>query len=170
MTRNFAVRGWVARAGGVLALVGLLAASPAAALAAPVNPAPARGEAPGNGRARIEVMAVYATPRGPVDPRLQGLERQLESTGLHGFRVLSTHQDAIGLGQSATFAVEGNRRAKITLKSRTADEAVVRVELFNPAGDKTLDTTMSFRRGRTLIVGGFKYQEGKLILPVSVDF
>src|SRR5262245_7221320 len=81
------------------ALVGLLSAfGGGAAYAQPPRAGPHQDlvgqvrnlETPAN-RVRVEVEVVYANHTNQVDPRVDGVKRQLASLGFTGFELLSTH-------------------------------------------------------------------------------
>ena len=83
--------------------------------------------------------------------------------------LLSTHTDQIGLNQPTSFPLEGGRRMKITLLARGEQNARARIEVFK-GDEKKLDTTVTVPRGQAFIFGGWAYQEGKLIFPLSVTY
>lgn len=119
------------------------------------------------GRARVEVMVIYANRSGQVDPRLRGMERQLADLNFTGFEVLSTHTDQLGPNQSTTLTVAGGRKLEITMLSFTATQARVQVEMF-VGSEKKWDTTTMVPRGRNVLVGGSPHQQGKLVFAIDV--
>ncbi|MEQ1508253.1 MAG: hypothetical protein ABMB14_38840 [Myxococcota bacterium] len=127
----------------------------------------ANGDAPVAGRVRVDVLVVYASNSGQVDPRLNELKRQLEMMKFTGFQVLSTHSTQLGASQSTQVSIEGGRKIEITLVSLAETQAKVRIELFR-GSEKTVDTTVTIPRGRAYLVGGPKYQEGSLMFPITV--
>lgn len=129
----------------------------------------ARQEAPQPGKVKVDAMSVYASQSGRVDPRLRELERQLTGLPFTGFQLLSTHSDSVGNNQTATFQVEGGRKVEVTLLSRTAEDARIQIEVFKE-NEKLADTTMTLKRGRTFIMRVGKYQDGSLLLPVTVTY
>ncbi|MCB9685092.1 MAG: hypothetical protein H6738_07285 [Alphaproteobacteria bacterium] len=135
------------------------------ALAAP--PAPG-ARAPASNRVQIGVMVVYANNSGQVDPRLRSLQRQLEMMRFTGFKLLDQHDDTLGVNQATTLQVEGGRRVQITLVSRDEENAQIRVQVFKD-NEKKVDTTLTTKRGRTVVIGIGKYQDGSLVLPVTVS-
>lgn len=152
-------------------LAGVLAGSylPAeAAFAAP--PASAGREQPGPNRVRVAMKVVLATPGGQMDPRLQGIAKELRANfeQMQGFQLQSTHSEILGPNQDLGFQFSGGRRAKVTLVSKEDTRARVRIELFNPAGERSVDTTVWINAGKSFLLS-VKGPEGRLILPVSVD-
>jgi hypothetical protein len=167
-------RARVVRKLAVAALVLCLAAPamtlPTSAQAEPPRPGPAasRDDAPAGARVRVEVLSVYATNSGQVDPRLRDLQKQLPPM-FTGFQLLSTHTDQVALNQSTSFPLEGGRRMKITLLDRGEQNARARIEVFKD-DEKKVDTTVTVPRGKAIIFSGFPYQDGKLVFPVSVTY
>jgi hypothetical protein len=131
---------------------------------------PARtNENPAAGRVKVSMMVVYANNSGQVDPRLRGLQQQLEMMKFTGYQVLSTHSATLGTSQDQSFPIEGGRRMEVTVVSFSETQARVRIELFKGT-EKTIDTTVNIRNGRTLVTGGPKYQAGSLIFPITVSY
>jgi hypothetical protein len=142
-------------------------AMPGTAMADPPNrTAPAA--APQGARVRVEVLSVHATNSGQVDPRLRDLQKQLPPM-FTGFKLLSTHTDQLAVNQSTSFPLEGGRRMKITLLDRGEQNARARIEVFKD-DEKKVDTTVTVPRGKAIVFGGFPYQDGKLVFPVSVTY
>lgn len=154
---------WVLVASLSLGTMGVAWAEP------PARAAPVREEAAPAGRVRIEVLTVYANHSGQVDPRLREIQRQLSTQPFTGFQLLSTHDDQLGGGQSASFPVEGGRRMRVTLEGRNEDRAKIRIELYK-GDEKKVDTTVWVQRNRYFMFGGFPYQDGKLFVPVTVVY
>lgn len=151
-------------------LAALVLGAPALVEGVAVAAPPAAGaKAPVANRVDVGVMVVYANNSGQVDPRLRGLQRQLEVMRFTGFQLLSQHDDTLGVNQTATFQVEGDRRVQITLLSRDEENAQIRVQVFKD-NEKKADTTLTIKRGRTVPIGVGKYQDGSLILPVTVNY
>jgi hypothetical protein len=119
------------------------------------------------GRARVNVMVIYANRSGQVDPRLREMQRQLADLNFTGFEVLSTHSDQLGPNQSTTLTVEGGRKFEITMISFTAAQARVQIEMFS-GSEKKWDTTLTVPRGRDMLAGGTPYQQGKLMFAIEV--
>jgi hypothetical protein len=118
----------------------------------------------------MELMVVHATDSRPgVDPRLASLASSFRYFKYQGYWLLSTQRSPVGVGDGATFSVEGDRRVKVTLVSVDEERARVRVEMSNRDG-KLLDTTVSINRNGTFIVAGPKYQDGILMLPLRASY
>jgi hypothetical protein len=124
-------------------------------------------EAPAN-RVRVEVEVVYANHSSQVDPRIDGagLKRQLASLGFTGFELLSTQTMSLSVGQDDSFNHEGNRKVTVSLLSKSPETVKMRIQ-WTKDGNTQVDTTVSLPRGRAFVMGGTKYQDGKLVLVVT---
>ena len=119
------------------------------------------------GRASVSVMVVHANHSGRFDPRLEDIRKQLQGHGFTGAKVLSTDSGQLGPQQSITVNVEGGRKVKVTLISRGDTQSKIRI-VMTRNNEKKLDTTVSLRNGRTFTVGGTKFQDGRLMFPITV--
>ncbi len=152
---------------GLLA-VGLLAATPSLAQAQPTDKVQ-RTPTPKSAKVEVSVMVVHATDQGEVDPRLQGLKRQLEIMRFQGFQLLSHDRDNLDEGQATTVNVAGGNKVRVKLIDRTNAQARVRIELYRD-NDKRLDTTVRINRNRTFLVGGPRHDNGVLVFPITVTY
>lgn len=153
-----------------LPIVALLAthAEPAAAQA---RPAAGQQQArPAAGRVGVQISVVHATDaESGIDPRLQALASSFRYFKYKGYRLLSSQDADVSVGEDHSFPIEGGRRLKVTLISKDDTRARVRVEMSGSDG-KLLDTTVSINRGGTFIVAGPKFKDGILMLPVRADY
>ncbi len=157
----------------------LLLCALVAALALPTEvsaqdrrPAPTGQQAqrPAAGRVAIEISVVHATDSETgIDPRLEALASSFRYFKYKGYRLLSSQEATVSVGEDHSFPIEGARRLKVTLISKDESRARVRVEMSGSDG-KLLDTTVSINRGGTFIVAGPRYKDGILMLPVRADY
>lgn len=124
---------------------------------------------PAAGKVGMQLKVVHANNSGKVDPQLRSVVDNFKFTRYNGFHLLNTHDAKLGPGQGATFAVAGGRKVKVTLVSRDARAAKVRVVMTNAKG-KILDTTVSIHRNRAFFIAGPDYNGGKLVLPLTVRY
>jgi hypothetical protein len=142
---------------------------PAPAPAAPAAPAPASKPA-ATGKVEVQIYVVHATDsESGIDPRLSALAASFHYFKYKGYRLLSTQEADVSVGEDHSFPIEGGRRLKVTLMSRDDARARVRVEMTSSDG-KLLDTTVSINRGGTFIVAGPHYEDGILMLPVRASY
>ncbi len=146
--------------------LGILAAS--AAWVEPVlAQQPQAQEAPA-GKSNITIRVVHATQSGRVDPALKAVEAQLKFTRFTGFAQLSSNTAQVATGAETAVPVPGGRRLRVELLSRTPTQARARVRLFE-AGEPLADSTQVVPRGKTILIGGPKFDGGVLLLLVTVN-
>lgn len=163
----------------VAVVAALAVASPALAQSrepprpAPPRPAPAAtttspSRAPG--KVGLQVLVVHATDSTEgVDPRIKGLESSFRYFKYKGYTLLSTEKADVGVDDTASFSIAGNRKVKVTALS--IDDARTKLHVEILAGDsKLFDTTVNINRGGTFIISGPKYQDGILMLPVRATY
>jgi hypothetical protein len=118
----------------------------------------------------VQISVVHATDsESGIDPRLDAHASSFRYFKYKGYRLLSTQDAQVSIGEDHSFPIEGSRRLKVTLISTDDSRARVRVEMSGSDG-KLLDTTVSINRGGTFIVAGPKYKDGILMLPVRADY
>ena len=118
----------------------------------------------------VQISVVHATDSETgIDPRLAALTSSFRYFKYKGYRLLSTQDADVSVGEDHSFPIEGGRRLKVTLISKDETRARVRVEVTSDDG-KLLDTTVSINRGGTFIVAGPTYKDGILMLPVRADY
>lgn len=122
-------------------------------------------------RVQVELMVVHATnAHTNVDAQLEPLLPHLKFLNYTGFTVVGDNKRSLGLKQDADFTVVGGRKVNVELLDRTEREAKIRVRMFNDAGEKLLDTTVSIHRNKSFIVAGPRHDGGVLILPVTARY
>lgn len=141
----------------------------------PPNPRPPpqaqvqpRPDAP-PGRVSLQVTVVYADKSGRVDPALASLARRFEMMNLTGFQVLAHHDATLMPGQETSFNVEGDRRLHLTLVTRDAAAARLRIQMFT-GGVLKVDSTSRIPRGENYTVAGPTFREGRLIYLIGADY
>ncbi len=148
-------------------LVAFAAVAPAPAFAGPGS----SERRPASARARITVNVVHGTDaESGMDPKLSSsLASQLRNFRYKGYRLLDSQSADLAPGADTTFSIEGGRSLTVTLVEKDADHARVRVEMTGKKGT-ILDTTVKVGRDSTFIVGGPKYKDGTLYLPLKVSY
>lgn len=136
----------------------------------PAAPAAPTSRPPAAARVGVQISVVHATDSETgIDPRLSALASSFRYFKYKGYRLLSTQDATVSVGEDHSFPIEGGRRLKVTLISKDESRARVRVEMSGNDG-KLLDTTVSINRGGTFIVAGPGYKDGILMLPVRADY
>jgi hypothetical protein len=119
----------------------------------------------------IQILVVHATDsENGVDPRLQPLSSSFRYFKYKGYRLLTSQNADVAVGDDASFSIEGGRRLTVTLISKDDQRARVRLEMSNNNDGKLLDTTVSINRDGTFIVAGPKYKDGILMLPLRASY
>lgn len=124
---------------------------------------------PATGRVAVQVQVVHANNSGEVDPQLQGVVENLSFLRYSGFALLDTHHAKLGINQDASFSLVGGRKLEVTLVSRDASAATVRVLMTSDKG-VLMDTTVSIHRNRAFMIAGPSHEGGKLVLPLTVRY
>lgn len=126
---------------------------------------------PASSKAHITVSVVHATDsESGMDPDISpSMASQLRYFNRKGYRLLSTQSTDLAAGGNDTFSIEGGRTLTITLESKDEHHARVRVQLEGKKGI-LLDTTVKINRDGTFMVGGPKYKDGELYLPLKVSY
>lgn len=126
---------------------------------------------PASSKAHITVSVVHATDsESGMDPAISpSMASQLRYFKRKGYRLLSTQSTDLATGGNETFSIEGGRTLTITLESKDDDHARVRVQLEGKKGI-LLDTTVKINRDGTFMVGGPRYKDGELYLPLKVSY
>jgi hypothetical protein len=139
---------------------------------APSRPAPSAPAAPMASKVSVEIMVVHASNKydrtdaalAPVMKHLRFLQAQYS-----GFKLLSKESRPVAVGGEHTFSVVGGRRVKVNVVERNPSQVKVRIRMFNESG-AMLDTTVSIHRNKSFMVGGPKYDDGVLILPLTARY
>lgn len=132
-------------------------------------PAPA----PASARVSVQVMVVHATNQGNrIDPRLTDILQNLRAMPFSQFTSFTLlTEDTVQLqdGGLGVIDLAGGRKLKLDLLSHDDEQAKLRVRLIKD-DTKLLDATISVHRNRMFTFAGPRYDEGFLILPVSVRY
>jgi len=158
-------RRWLAIASLCLAW-SLCVATPALAQSRPGAP---QQSAPASGKVNVEVMVIEASMEKYVDPKLKNVMQNLRFTKYTGFKLLSTENARLAPGSDTTINLVGGRRMRVTVLSKDAKQAKLRIQMMKD-GKKITDTTVSIPRDRYFMISGPKIKDGVLILPVGVSY
>ena len=119
----------------------------------------------------VELVVVHASNAfDAVDPKLRPVMQHLRFVKFKGFKQLSKQDASLGRGQKHTYNVAGGRKVEVQLLGRDAKAAKIRVQVFDPNGSKTLDSTLSVHRNKTFMVAGPRYDGGVLIFPLTARY
>lgn len=162
-----------------LLLGGLLGAVPAQAqprplggpgLPAPGTLAPGMRTLPHRGPVDIRMMVIQAsnTVEGYA-PEIQHLQRHLAFLNYKGFRLMFRNDMQLMPAATRSLGLFDGKVIEVTLNSATQEKAVLRVRMYNPQQPSgvALDTTVSVVRKGTFFIGGPRYEDGVLLLPIT---
>lgn len=121
-------------------------------------------------RVSVDVRVVHATrTHNRIDARLTKIMPLFKHQPYTGYDLVSEETVKLGTGAEASAAITGGRRLTVKLLDHDATQARVRIRLFRD--DKVVtDSTVTIHRNRTFMIAGPKYQEGILIMPLSVRY
>jgi hypothetical protein len=122
------------------------------------------------GEVNVKVQVVHATKaHSKVDPRLGKVAKHYKRLGYTGFKLLSSEQLSLSLKGKKSVAIAGGRRMIVSVLSKDAKRARLRVQIQGKRG-KIVDTTVSVKRNGMMIVAGPRYKKGILVLPIWVRY
>ena len=127
------------------------------------------------GSARAESVAVdigfvVASNAGrSIDPALAAIKPKLQSMfNYSSYRMLDRKKKTLAVGEEGVFELPGNRTVRVTPAAPSGNK--VRLSLQVHEGAKNLlTTTLGMNRGGMVLLGGFPYQDGVMILFVSAE-
>ncbi|HWP34665.1 MAG TPA: hypothetical protein VNM66_03630 [Thermodesulfobacteriota bacterium] len=135
----------------LLALLGLVAAAPAAA-----QPA------------TVQVDVIYATNvESGVDPGLERLVQSLGSFRYSAYRRLGGQTLQITDAGLASVALPGGRQLQVVPRRLSSAAADLRVSVFEGGRKVVASDVRLVRGGQPVLVGGFKHQQGVLFLAIK---
>jgi len=119
---------------------------------------------------KLRMWTVHATnAHGKTDDKLKRIGKHLRRLKYSGFKYVDAQGGTVRQDGKIQMPIPGGRSVRLTLLSKTADKARVRVRI---KGKKKviLDTTVSIRRNGFFMVAGPKYDGGVLVLPIFARY
>ena len=118
----------------------------------------------------VDVGAVYASNEGTsIDPALGTIRGKLRSMfNYTSYRMLNRKRRSLSVGEAGEFELPDRR----TLRATPLPAQGGKVRLLIQISDgprRLLTTTLGFRRGGMVLVGGPSHQAGVLILIISAE-
>jgi hypothetical protein len=103
------------------------------------------------------------------DPPIRHLARHLSFLNYRGFRLLLKNEMMLRTKATRSLGLFDGKVIEVTLDSATQEKLVLRIKMYNPKVPKgvTLDTTVSVARRGTFFVGGPRYLDCVLLLPIT---
>lgn len=127
-------------------------------------------KAPYRGKVQVKMMVIHATNSSTgFDPAIKNLQSQLGFLNYKGFRLLFKNEMSLETESTRSLGLFDGKVIEVTLNSATQEKVEMRVRMYNPAspGAVSLNTTVSVSRRGTFFIGGPKYQDGVLLLPIT---
>ena len=118
---------------------------------------------------KLDVQVISATEGDAgVDKRLEKLRSQLSDYKYSSFQLVSEKSVALAVDKNATIDLPENYVLQVTPRSVEANgPAKVHLNVRSAKQPNLVDTTVTIPPGKTVLVGGMKQKEGKLVLAVT---
>ena len=119
---------------------------------------------------KLRMWTVHATnEHSKTDDKLKRIGKHLRRLKYSGFNYVDAQGGMVRRNGKIEMPIPGRRFVQLTLLSKTAEKAKVRVRIEGKK--KTiLDTTVSIRRNGFFMVAGPKYDGGVLVLPIFARY
>ena len=119
----------------------------------------------------IGLMTILASnQKGKVDPNLKNVVGELQSVFKYSsYELIGTNQMKLGLKQTGTAPLPGNRVLKVTPHRITGDRVEMRLVIIRKK-KKLFQTVVSLLNGGSIFVGGPRHKGGYLIFKVSGSY
>ena len=120
---------------------------------------------------QIKVKVILASQQaGSVDPRLQGLTRELQSVFRYGsYTLLSEKSMSQSLKNAGVVSLPGGRVMSIAPQSLSGNRVTLKLEI-NKGKRQIFQTVIQLRNRSSLTVGGPKHKGGYLLFNISASF
>jgi cell division inhibitor SulA len=140
----------------------------AALLTALLLPAPILAQAP----IGLQVQVIYAANQpGGVDERLGPLVKELQKTFRYSmYQLLDTPKGTAALQQAWKTALPGDRTLEIVPTGAQGGQHTLTVRILGAGGQQQMNTQVRLKSGASpVVLGGLTYQQGVLILAISIS-
>lgn len=119
---------------------------------------------------KLRMWTVHATnAHTKTDDKLSRISKHLRRLKYTGFRYVDTQGGTVRRDGQIQMPIPGGRSVQLTLLSKTAEKAKVRVRIKGKRA-VILDTTVSIRRNGFFMVAGPKHDGGVLVLPIFARY
>ncbi len=120
--------------------------------------------------ARVQIMLVHATKGVPgMDPELSRFASHLRHLSYDNFQLLTRRRARMTVDGDRTFELVGDRTITVSLLSKGAERARLRVQMYRGA-QRLIDTTVAVNRNGTFIVAGPRHNDGVIVMPITVSY
>lgn len=124
-------------------------------------------------RAAITVYQIEASnePPGGVDPQIKSLVDQFEGTLRYStYKLVSKTPERMSPGDKEKLAIPGHREMHLNMLGYEGNYIRLKVRVIEKNNDERrelLDTEFRLVEGGTVLIGGYGYRDGKLIVAIS---
>jgi hypothetical protein len=120
----------------------------------------------------IEVLVIHATTEHTKkDDSIRHLLKYFANYKYTGYSLIKDHTTKLEDKQKKVFTLPGDLKMMVSIVSHNDKQAKVLVKITGQKDDhKYLDSTMTVPRNGNFMVAGPKYNNGILILPLSVKY
>ena len=136
--------------------------------------APAQRVAPA-GDVSVVVYVIEASEGVPgVDPAIRHIVKDFHETLRYStYKLLSRVSRKIPVGKDAKVSLPGERELRLYAQGYEAKRIKLKAIIIDKSNKKEpreiLSTQFRISRGVTMLIGGYNYRDGKLILAISAD-
>jgi hypothetical protein len=120
----------------------------------------------------VEVLVIHATTEHTKkDDGIKHLLKYFANYKYTGYSLLKDHTSKLNDKQQKVISLPGDLKMMVSIISHNDKQAKVLVKITGQKDDhKYLDSTMTVPRNGNFMVAGPKYNNGILILPLSVNY
>lgn len=124
---------------------------------------------------RVIIYLIRASDDAPgVDSEIKGLVRQFKGAFRYSsYRLVSKMPKSIPVGDEVKVPLPGSRQLHVHARGREDNRIKLKVKIREKArrgrDRDMLNTEFRIVEGGTIIIGGYDYREGKLIVAISAD-
>lgn len=118
----------------------------------------------------VDIGVVLASNSGKaVDPALAEIRPKLDAMFKYSsYRMLDRKKKTLAVGEDGVFDLPGNRTVRVTPAAPAGKKVRLSVQV-QEGSRNLLTTTLGMNRGGMVLLGGFAYQDGVMILFVSAE-
>ena len=127
------------------------------------------------GEVRIVVSLIEASNDAPrVDPQIRGLVKQFRGDFRYSsYKLVSRIPKTIKIGSYETVRLPGSREMRLYARGYENNRVKLNVKVTERGrrgrGREVLNTDFRIVRGGTIMIGGYRYRDGRLMVAISAD-
>jgi hypothetical protein len=128
-----------------------------------------------DGDMRIVVYLIEASDGVPgIDPEIRDIVKQFQRTFRYStYRLVSKIPKKIRMGNDEKIALPGLRELRLYARGHEGRRIKLKVKIMEKPmrgrQRQVLDTDFRIVKGGTIVIGGYDYHTGKLIVAISAD-